>query len=337
MVQDANRLHGIRRFYGALTWICALLGIGGLIGLVVSLVLLGLGSEQIVLHASLCGGFTGLCMLSGGLGYLFGRLGDRYALKELDALELLDGKNSFFVGEGMLATFEKDTLRIHGKTGKSILCPLGELRFFSVCTRRAPRERGEWSVVIEIPAKYFKKGKAEGDERAMLIQTSAKERLYDCLEAHGLLLLGEKRQENGGKPFQKLRSFFLPDPKKRRRALLAMLIGGILLAAGVGVAFWQVAIGAAVCVIGLYFGIRGAMGYLRAKAVFEVFREGIYYREPQRLDDAFLKWEEILSVEETEGDRLRANCLYGAYDFPRFPGLYDYLKTQFPEKCKEER
>ncbi len=336
MRNEVKRSHIRRLLWNIAGWAGVLLAAACMVGLLVAVVMLALEKGDFTLLLILAASFAGGAVLLGAFGFLMLRLGERMEREELDAREREDGEGSFFIGEGTLATFEKDALRIHGEGKNEITVPYGEIRFFSVCARRLPKEAGDWCVVFEIPARFLvKKGKAKRDDPPLLVQTAAKPRLYDCIAAHGLTLLGEKREDGRPKKFERIASYTRPDAAKRKRSALLLAFGGALFAAGIGLMFKWTTIGAVAGVVGLYIAARALISFLKARSVFAIYREGIFYREPSGADNAFLKWEEIgafsLSGEEK---RLRAECLYGAYEFPAFEGAYDYLKEHYPEKCE---
>lgn len=326
-------------------WIFVALAAAGLIGLIVALILLGTGKGNATLYECLCGGALGVFVLFGLLAIGSISLSSKFSGKEIDYTERADGENSFFVGEGTLAVFCDKNLRIHGKTDggkreKTVSVPYSEMRFFSVCTRRAPKEKGTWSVVFEIPVKYLAKdGKANGGEPFALVQTDGKPRLYECLKQHGLTLLGEAPEGTCAvKKFQRLQKFVLPDREKRQKALLFLGTGVLLAVGGLVAAFlWDATVGALIAVVGLYLTIHGGSGYVRAKSYLAVYREGIYWKDASQIENVFLKWEEIESFGSAEKDGiplLRATCLYGAYEFPGISDAYDFMKELHPEKAE---
>ncbi len=336
---ESERIHIRRKAANILSWILIVLAIVCAIGFLVCIAILGLRGINSALLGWLCGGsLLGAALLGCG-GYLFVRRTDSLMKAELDALEREDGADSFYVGDGTLCTFGKEQICIHGAAPKSkkVRVPYAELRFFSVCVRHAPRERGDWVVVLELPAHYLTKG-SKREDPPVLIQTDGKQRLYDCLEKYGLSLLGEPPAQREG-TFTLLQKYRLPDRKKRLRSALFLALGAFAAVCGVGIAFWNVTIGAVVAVFGLYLSAYSAIGFVRAKEIFSVFREGIYYRSQAIAERAFLKWEEIgrLMPAASKGvPVLRAECAYGAYEFPRPEGAYEYIRERFPKKCGEQ-
>lgn len=335
-MDQTKKYRNLRKFWAAAGWVFVALFVLSMLGLIVCIVMLGLGYGDPVLLGELSGGALFGFALFGLFTYLAVKESAKCGDMELDALEREDGEDSFFIGEGTLATFEKERLRIHGAAGKQeIAVPYREMRFFSVCSRKKPAEKGSWSVVLEMPSRYFQRDKSK-EAPPVLVQADGKERLYRCLEAHGLKLLGEARKEPQKKRFERLYKTDLPDRAKRKRALILWIAGGVLIAAGVGLMFWRTEVGAIVGAVGLYAFGRAAVSFVRAKKTFSFYAEGVLYREPGGADDVFLKWEEIESVSrfEQEGkEYLRLRCPYGAYDFPMFEGAYDRIAAQFPDKC----
>lgn len=316
----------------------AVLGLLCLCGLVVSLILFGLKEDGLVLYASLCGGFAGGAAVFGLLGLFVLRRGEVYAERELDVLERADSEESFFVGEDTLARFKKDTLLIKGTRGARAEIPYPEMRFFSVCARTKPRERGEWSVLMEFPARYLDK-KCKQDAPPVLVQTSAKERLFSCLKSHELPLEGELPQEgNDEKSYIRIQKFVSPLPEKRKRALIMLLVGAAAFCGGIGLAFLQTVIGTVVAFLGGYVLFRGALSLLKARRTLAVYEEGIFLKEPNSRDSCFLKWGEIVRLRPAEGQNgaaIRVECPYGEYEFPRPAGAYEFLREHFPGKCEE--
>ncbi len=336
-MEESKKYHLRAKINDGFGWAFIVIALVAMAGLVVCLIMLGLGNEHMFLLGILAGGFAGGALLCGLLGYLLVRKGEALHRLERDALERADGEESFFIGEDTMVTFGEEGISIHNSE-RAIAVPYGELRFLSVCTRRKPREKGEWSVLIETPASYVVK-KAKKGEPPVLIQAEGKERLYRALEKHSLVLLGEKeaqKAQNGAQKFTRMQKYDLPDRAKRKRALWFLLLGVLLTGGGVGLMFYMSAIGAPVIVVGGYIILRAIASYQRGKRVFAVYREGLYLAELSSRDSFFLKWEEVEEIVPAEAEKqkiLRANCLYGAYDLPRPDGAYEYLKAHFPEKC----
>lgn len=316
----------------------AVFGLLCLCGLVVSLLLLGLKEDGLVLYASLCGGFAGGAAVFGLLGFFVLRRGVVYAERELDVLERADSEESFFVGEDTLARFKKESLVIKGAQDARAEIPYTEMRFFSVCARTKPCERGEWSVLMEFPARYLDK-KSKQDAPPVLIQTNAKERLYTCLKSHALTLEGELPQEGKDtKRYVRMQKFVSPLPEKRKRALIILLVGAAAFCGGIGIAFLQTVIGTVVAFAGGYALLRGAISLPKARRTLAVYEEGIFLKEPDARESCFLKWGEIVRLRPAEGQNgaaIRVECPYGEYEFPRPAGAYEFLREHFPDKCEE--
>ncbi len=315
--------------------------VAGFLGAVVTVIVFELKDGM---PAKLCylllAAFLGGGAVSGAVCCLLSRLLSRADLERLDFAERCSSERSFYVGEGTLATFGED-LVLHGDTGegKRIRIPYSEVRLFSVCTRRAPKEKGEWSVVLELPARYLAKGgKAEQDEK-VLVQTDAKERLYRTIEECGLSLLGEEKKPPEKHKFSLKTKYYVPVADKRKKALLLTVIGAVLAAAGIPVAIlWNITAGSFLSCIGAFMAIRGLTSFRSAKSVLAVYEEGIYWKDANG-ERIFLKWEEIESVTRTQvGDTpaVKLQCIYGAYHLPDIAGAYEYLAETHPDKCPPE-
>ncbi len=314
------------------------LSVAGFLGAIVTVIVFEFkdGMDP-TLSYILIGSLLGGGAVSGGLSYLFSRLLGSLDGARLDFAERCDSEQSFYVGEGTLATFEEDSLLLHGDdgSGRPIRIPYAEVRLFSVCTRTVPREKGEWSVVLELPARYLSKsGKADAGEK-VLVQTDAKQRLLDTISAHGLALLGERQAPPSGKKYTLKAKYFVPVADKRRRAVIMAVIGVAAVGGGIGAIFWNATVGSFLAVIGMFFALRGIMDFRGAKSLFSVYEEGIFWRDANGTDRIFLKWEEVVSVsrEKVGGTpALKVQCAYGAYHLPDIDGVYEYLKETVPEK-----
>ena len=195
-----------------------------------------------------------------------------------------------------------------------------------------------------MPSRYVvKEGKGKDAPPRALIQADGKERLYRALEAHGLVLSGERpprgeKREN--RKFAVRAKFLLPDAEKRKRAVIYMSVAGIVTVAGIVVAvIWQdaITIGAILSVFGLFFLGKSAASFVQAKGMVAFCEEGLYWKEGGRAIDEriFLKWEEIerVSFQEAQGKRyLKIACAYGNYHLPDVAGVYEYISDFKPEK-----
>ena len=340
-------LRRVRIFAAVLTYVAAALAIGCLYGIVVSVLMLNFGEssdyKNLVLYI-LTGSFTGGAALFALLTYLFSKLMSRAAERELDYRERLDGEESFFVGEGTLLTFGEKGVTLHGETEgrEPIFVPYEDTRYISICTRRRPREKGSWCVAIEMPVKYIAKKGEEKTNDKVLVQADAKDRLYKTLEKHGLALIGEERKEEAqNKKFTLNRKFSLPNGKKRRTAII-MLVAGVL-SAGASVPvglFVSASIGALIGALGCVLLFRGIWGFVRAKATFGLYEEGIFWRESSGTESLFLKWEDIESVDIEERNGypvLMFRCSYGRYAIPAVAGAYESIEELKKEKCVAEK
>lgn len=338
----------IRIFDTVLTYVSAAFALACLIGIVVSVLMLNFGEQYekktLILYI-LTGSFAGGAALFALLTYLFSKLMSSAAERELDYRERLDGEESFFVGEGTLLTFGDKGVTLHGEeAGKHepVFVPYEDTRYISICTRRRPREKGSWCVAIEMPVKYLSKKREGKPDEKVLVQADAKERLYKALTKHNLTLYGEERDENSeDKKFILKRKFILPNRKKRRNAVIAIVIGALLAGASVPVGiFVSASVGALMGAAGCVFLFRGIMGYLRAKAVFGVYEEGAFWRESSGTESLFLKWEDIERIEIAEKDGypvLMFRCDYGRYAIPAVEGAYECIKELKEEKCTTEK
>jgi hypothetical protein len=342
-VRRAAALARNRKLLGIFSVVFAISAVLCLIATLVTVVVVELGKKtesQITLLWILTGAFAAGAVIFAALGFFLSRAMQSAYAAELDYRERLNGENSFFVGDGTLATFEADALRIHAEGGgrEDIRVPYAEMRFFSVCTRRLPKEKGERSVVMEVPVKYLaKKGKVRADDPPALIQADEKERLLECLQTHGLKLVGEEPPQENRK-FTLRRKFIFPDRAARKRSLIGIAIGALLLAGGIGAAFWQTTVGAILGVFGLFLIGRSSVSFAGAKRALCFYDEGVYWRERARTDCVFLKWNEILSVSQTEKDGvslLKFECAYGAYHFANAAGAPEYLKEIKPDLWKD--
>lgn len=338
-----KKLRTIRRtcrFLGILTVACAALAIACLLGVFISVIVAEFDRGVSTLCYYLAGGFGGGAVLFALLAFLVGKLSGRAELRMADFAERCDGEDSFFVGEGTLATFEEGRLRIHGEgKGTEIFIPYAEIRAFSVCARTLPREKGEWSVVLEIPRRYLmKEGAYAPDDPPALVQTELKERLLSTLEKFGIELLGERRPADMpmGKRFKPLKKYYLPDKKRRNRSLLCGGLGLVLIVAGIPVAFYNLTAGIVLAVFGAFLLVRALIAFVQARSMFAVYQEGVYWRESVRRESVFLKWEEIEHIREGEHKGfpiLTVHCAYGDYHFPKIGDAWEHLSEQHGEKC----
>lgn len=326
--------------WSALFYIFTAVAVAGLLGaVVVVLVFEFKDGFSSALSYILLGSFAAAALVGAPAACLFARLLSVADEKRLDFEERCDSPYSFYVGEGTLATFGEDGLVVHGgPQSKRICVPYAEARFFSVCTRRAPREKGDWCVAIELPARYLTKDKRSAEK--ILVQADAKERLFSALAACSLPLLGEKKGEGKGKKFTLKAKFLLPVPQKRRRALLFGILGAAAAAGGIAAAFWNAAVGSILTVIGLFAATRSFLAFARAKGELSFYEEGLFWKDPNGSDRIFLKWDEIERVSrgtEKEGRGWEIRCAYGAYNIPDVAGAYEYLQEKFPQKCDARR
>ena len=327
-------------------FVFALLAVLLMIGVVVLVLVLEIkerSEETRRLLYILTGCFGGGAVFFALQAFMLGKISQTAYERERDVLERCDGENSFFVGESTLATFSESGVRLHSRERKEVVVvPKSELRFFSVCTRHRARENGERSVAIEIPARYLAK-KPEVGAPPVLVQADGKERLYQCLERFGMPLLGEaplRGNPPSKKKYTKRKAFSIPDAQRRKRALLLLILGAVLVAGGLALAFTLMpSTGAVVAVLGALIGGRATFSFLRAKRTLAVYDEGLLWREENVFDSVFLKWEEIerLQTEIKNGVTfLKVDCAYGSYHFMDPKGAFEYIAAFKPEKCLEK-
>ena len=338
-----------RKAYNILTLVLSAVAVLCLIGLLVSVIVLEM-RENPVYAVRVLYILTGV-FAAGAAVFAFGAFGcAKLAFSaektERDFRERCCGQESFFVGEGTLVTFEEDGVRLHDEENakKPVFVPYRDMTFHSVCTRKKPREKGAWSVVLSLPSHYVvKEGKEKDAPPRAAVQTDAKERLYRTLEAHGLELLGEAPPRGGkreNRKFTPRAKFLLPDAPRRKRALIGAAVAGMAAVAGVCVAvFWRemLTVGVIVAVFGAFFGGRSLISFFRAKGMLAFYEEGLYWQEGGRAVDEriFLKWEEIerVSMQEVRGvNYLKLRRAYGSYHLPDVAGAYEYLSKTHPEK-----
>ncbi len=338
--KKAKSLKRMCTFVSVLTVACAVCAVLLLLGVFIAVIVAEFKFDSATLCYILAGAFAGAAVLfalaAAGLGCLSRRADDA----TLDFLERCDGEESFFVGEGTLATFQPDRLCIHGSDPRvKVFIPYAEIRAFSVCTRTAPRERGEWSVVFEMPARYLSKDKSPKNDPALVqIQADDKERLRSALRGHGIPLSGERREEAQQKGrFRLAKRFVIPNRKKRSRAFLVLGVGIAAFVAGIPVALCaDVTIGAILAVFGVLFAGRSLFDFMRAKGEFSFYEEGLFWKDPDGIDRLFLKWSEIEAVTRGgEGSEWSVQCAYGTYHLPDVAGAYEYLAQFRPEKCAD--
>ena len=356
LIRQAERAAKRRKALTVLAWTAAILALLLVIGAIVCLVMLGLGSENFYLLGFLAlGGMLGAAAL-GGVGFALFRASVKAEDEERDFFERADGEESFTVGEGTLATFTEDALVLHGqdrqKKERRIRVPYKEMRFFSVLVRHTPKEKGEWRILFEIPAHYLSKKPQKGEPPA-LIETQGKERLKACIASHGLALVGEtpapsaEGEKGDPQKLKKEQRFVLPDAEKRRRQLPFLVLGAGLFVAGVVVAVLvNRTIGIVLSCFGVYLLLHGAVGYARARTELILLDAGIWDKKATRAESSFLTWEEIECVSFSEGREgtdktpeekpaLILTCAYGDHGFTPVREAYDYLLAHYPEKCRK--
>ena len=329
------------RILGISAVIFAILAVLCLLGVFFSVIVAEFNRGAAHLCYYLAAGFGGGGILFALLAFLMGKFSGKREILTADFCERCDGEDSFFVGDGTLATFEEGRLRLHDEDNKTqIEIPYAELRAFSVCSRIRPCERGRWSVILEIPRRYImKEGTFSESDPPALIQTDAKERLLSTLEKFGIELFGERQPSDmpTGKRFEPLKRYYLPDRRKRTRALLVGGLGLVAIAAGILLAFlFNVTAGVVCAVFGAFLLARSVIAFVQARGMLAVYREGIYWRETVRRESAFLKWEEVEHIERGEHKGfpvLTLHCIYADFYFPEADGVWEYLIETHREKC----
>lgn len=336
----AAALRRRRNFCGVCFYTAAAVAIASLVALLVILIVFELQSRTSdPLFAALAGSFGGAVVLFALLAFAFTRLLTAAEFALSDYIERCDSEYSFFVGEGTLAVFEKEGLRLHGDVilpvrGKrkdnlrEVKIPYRDVRIFAVCTRKRPREKGEWSAVLEIPSRYLN---PKTDEK-LLIQADLKERLKRAARERGLLIGGE--QANGSpQKFQKKSEEFARDPDAKKY-LLFLILSAAVFCAGIAAAFlWEPSIGAVISVAGGFFVSRNAFSFAAAKKRIALYEEGLYYRDKR--GGMFFKWEEIEKITrdaEENAPVLRLTFAYGDCAIPAVGGAYEEIEKLHPEK-----
>ncbi len=350
LLNEAARFKKKHKALNILTWTAASLALALVIGAIVCLVMLGLGNERVYLLGFLALGFMVGAAALGGVGFALFRAAVKAEDTERDFMERADGEESFTVGEGTLATFTEDALLIHGqdreKKERRIRVPYKEIRFFSVIVRHAPKDRGEWRILFEIPAQYLSKKPQKGEPPA-LIETQGKDRLVQACRAHNVELIGET--PSGEKPStpKRVQRYVMPDTEKRKKAMPLMLLGTVMLVAGIPVAIlWERTIGIVLSCFGLYLLLHGTVNFARAHTDLILFKEGIWDKKATKTESSYLRWEEISAVSFSEGREgtdkkpeekpaLILTCAYGDHGFTPVKEAYDYIAAHRPELCKK--
>ncbi len=350
LLKEAERLQKKRKALNICAWTAATLALLLVVGAIVCLVMLGLGNENTYLLGFLALG----CMLGGaalgGVGFALFRAAVKAEGAARDFSERADGEESFTVGEGTLASFTEDALLIKGKDRekreKRIRVPYKDMRFFSVVVRHSPKDKGEWRVLFEIPAHYLSRKPQKGEPPA-LIETEGKERLAAAIKAHGLELLGETPSGKMPHTPKRVQKYVMPDAEKRKKAMPLIILGVVMLVAGIPVAIlWERTIGIVLSCFGLYLVVHGCINFFRAHTDLILFEEGIWDKKATAPESSYLKWEEISAVSFFEGraatdktpeekPALILSCAYGDHGFTPVKEAYDYLAAHRPELCKK--
>ena len=332
-------------------FLVAVVAILCLVGVLVCVIMLEVGErtvdEEWLLYL-LTGIFAGATVVFALIAFFLGKLSQSLTASEADYRERCCGEACFFVGDGTIARFDDDCLRICAEgrpvDEKTIAIPYSEVRFFSVCSRMKPAEKGTWSVILQVPAHYVaKEGKTGKGAPAVLIQAEGKERLYRRLEALSLSLSGEPPLRGArpeAKKYTRRIRFVLPDRSRRKRAVLTIVFGALLVAGGIVAAIlWDAAIGAVIAVFGALVTGRSVYAFVTARGLVGIYDEGIYWCESDRAasERFFLKWDEIVRIAlETYDEKrfLALICEYGTYHIPDVAGAYEYCRKFRPALCE---
>ncbi len=344
---EENQWRRKQRVCYLFSWVFIALCIACVIGLIVCIVLFGLKKDanNYLLLAITLGASAGTAAFAlAGVG--LSKLSLIYAARLRDVKERSVSEESFFAGENTLATFQKEGLLLHSteKEKTKVFVPFNELRVFSVCTRARAREKGEWSIVLEIPMRFLAKDKkAQKELPPALIELEHKPRLLAVLNKFHVSVSGEERREGEKQPFTLVKKFSRPVAKKRKRALILAALGAILFGGGIALSFTlSVPFGAILITFGFFIAARGCASFLFEKTKVAVFREGIYWnkKEGAPARGTFLKWSEVRRIyvrEEKEERVLALDCDYGAYDCPLLAGVMECVTQTVPELMEKEK
>lgn len=341
-----EKWHKKQRVCYLFSWAFVVLCIACVLGLIVCIVVFGLkqdadGTLLLILTIGAAAGTVAFALAGVGLS----KLSLHYALRERDVKELAVSEDSFFAGEGTFATFQKEGVLLHSieQDKTKIFVPYSEMRVFTVCTRARARDKGEWSVVLEIPMRYLTKDKEAQTQSPALIELTYKPRLLASLQKYGVTVLGEEKGEEGKEAFEKIAKFTRHVPEKRKRALISVGVCVALWGVGLALLFTRsvsVSFGVIPMILGVSVAAREIASFFFEKAVVAVYREGIFWRsrkgEPR---GTFLKWTEVKRVyvrEEKEESVLVLDCGYGAYDCPLLNGVSECVAKTIPDLVEEE-
>ena len=348
---DLRSVRRKKRAARALTWVSAAVIIACMAGLIVGLILMGTGNgntarENLFL---IIGGCCLAVLLIAALASVgFYRLSEKYESQETDLRERACSENSFFAGDDLLATFGADGVRFHaaldarGKISREVRVPYKDMKIYSIINRRSPRAKGESVVLLEIPTRFFSKGRNKTDDEApALVRLDGKERLFHALGQYGAEVLGLRHEPKEKETLTPLFTVSVPVKEKRSRAVMGAVGGAVVILVGAALAIWvNLAVGVAVACLGVLFAVRSAVAAVRAKDCFVVYREGFYWKDANRYERMFLYADEVARIgrKEHEGKALvEFDCVYAPYYYADTDGLYDRLKEAFPEKCGEEQ
>lgn len=327
-----NVYRGKRKFCYALSWVLVVLSVLCIVGLLVAIVLFAIRlGENDALFLILSGAFLIGAVVFALISVWLSRVTVRLLRMERDVDERAVSEESFFAGEGVMATFQEKGLSFGKGEGVEILVPYSQIRATRVCTRTAPKVNGERYVLIEIPARYLtKKGKGE---ELLPVQLDDKPRLIECIRRYGVPLGGESYEKTREK-FKKVTRFQTWNRETCTKHLIGCAVGAVLFILGVVLAFVlsTATVGAVILAFGGLIAVKSACSVLRAKNVIVVYEEG-FFKKAEGEPNAFFLWEEIkgISKKEEEGKRfLVFDCGYGDFICREVDGFYEYVSEKSP-------
>ncbi len=331
--KTAKKLDRRSTAFAVLGFAFALLIVLFTVGACVCVILLNFASEGELLLILLAS-FGAAAPLSALGAMLFSKASQRAASVLSDYEERCDSPESFFVGEGTLATFQREALLFHSEK-REISVPYADIAFHAVCMRSRPAPEGNFLAVAELPARYLQKD--AGEEKAF-VEFEMKDRLLETLARHGLEIEGELPEGNAEKKrYEPMQKFYRPDRAGQRRALLTIVLFSLIILAAVPVMiFWELAFGICLAVFGAVFLVRAAFSYFGARAPLVVYAEGIFGQSTEG-GKIFLRWEDIVTMRPArEEPVLGVKCVCGGYTLTLPDGAWEYLLKFAPKKCGQE-
>lgn len=333
-----NVYRGRRKACYAISWALIALSVLCVLGLLVCLVLFGfnMGGRD-TLFLILSGTFLGGTVVFALFGVWTSRVTVRLLFLERDMDERAISEESFFAGEGVFATFTQNCLTFGKGTGAEIAVPYSQIRATRVCKRTAPRMKGEWYILLQIPTCYLSK-KGEGDE-LLPVQFDYKQRLLDCIERYEIPLDGEEKKDAKG-TFKKVKRFQKWDKGSCVKYLIEFGVGAFLFFLGIGLTYFlpNATFGAVILAIGGLFAVKSGFSLFRSKYLLVAYEEG-FYKKANGEVNAFFRWEEIRHVSkkrEGENDYLVFDCGYGDFICREVDGFFEYVSQKFPHFTEEK-